>query len=50
MDVVLDAGKKLLSKLKKQGLILEYKNNLRRLRETIHFGSDFNPNINSRGF
>ena len=31
----------------KLGLILQYNNNLSQLKDTIHFGFDFNPLINN---
>ena len=49
-DANFDNDRRIVPKQIKLGLILQYMNNLGRLRDTIHFGFDFNPLINNRGF
>ena len=49
MKGVIDNNCQIVPKQIKLGLILQYKNNLGWLRDTIQFGSDFNLLINSRG-
>ena len=49
MKGVIDNNYQIVPKQIKLGLILQYKNNLGWLRDTIQFGSDFNLLINSRG-
>ena len=46
-DANFDNDRRIVPKQIKLGLILQYMNNLGRLRDTIHFGFDFNPLINN---